>query len=166
MPDEIIGQQRDVVSAFPEGRDGERDDVEPVIQVFAERVLSDDLFERHFGGGDDPYIHSDGPGPADAPELPAFQETQQLDLHIDGYVVDIVEENAPRMGQLEQSFFAFPGACISSFLMAEELAGQQVGGNGRETDLDQGMGAAVAGPVDVLGQDLFSHAGLADEQNG
>jgi len=49
-------QQDDIVFAFPQGGDGDRDDPETIIEVFPEEPFLDGLRQIPVGGGEDPHI--------------------------------------------------------------------------------------------------------------
>ena len=57
--DEISGQQRNVVPVLTQRRERDPDDVQPVIQVFAELVVLDQRREVGVGGRDDPRVEPD-----------------------------------------------------------------------------------------------------------
>ena len=91
--DEVLGEQRDVLDALAERRQPDRDDVDPVEQVFPERALGDHLRQVPVGGGDHADVRLDLLGAAEAPVLPFLQHAEQLDLHELAHLADLVEEN-------------------------------------------------------------------------
>ena len=63
---------------------------------------------------------------ADAADLAAFQEPQQLGLHGLGQLADLVQEKRAAGGHLEQARAVLVGAGEGPFAMAEQLAFDQV----------------------------------------
>ena len=71
------------------------------------------------------------------------------------------------MGDLKQAqAAALFGAGEGPFLIAEELALQQVFREGRHVDGHEGPVPPPGGPVDRVGEQLLAGAGLADQQDG
>ena len=71
------------------------------------------------------------------------------------------------LGQLEFAHTAAPlGPGEGPFLIAEELALQQVFREGRHVDGHEGPVPPPGGPVDRVGEQLLAGAGLADQQDG
>ena len=60
-----------------------RDDVEPVVQVLAERAFLDRLLEVHVGRRDEAEVGPDRPRAADALDLALLDRAQQLRLQIE-----------------------------------------------------------------------------------
>ena len=57
--DEAPDQQRNVLGPLAQRRHADREDVEPVVQVLAERPRRDQLLEIAVGRGDDPHVDVD-----------------------------------------------------------------------------------------------------------
>ena len=53
----MSGQIKDVALALTQGRQGDGELCEAVIQVFAKQPLADQLRQVAMGGGDDPHIN-------------------------------------------------------------------------------------------------------------
>ena len=101
--DEPPQQQRDIVGPISQWRHAQREYVEPIKQVRPERAVDVALFEAAMRRGDDPRVDLDR---LDAPEpfdLPLFQDPQQLHLHIQWQVANLVEENRRAIRPLEPS---------------------------------------------------------------
>src|SRR3989441_11580012 len=56
---QMLGDQRDVLDPFPERRDVEGEDIEPVEQGLPELPLGDERVQILGGGSDDPGVHLD-----------------------------------------------------------------------------------------------------------
>ena len=57
---EVADEQRNVLPAFPQRRNPDWKDVQPVVQVRTEFPLGDHLFEIAVGGGDQPKVDANG----------------------------------------------------------------------------------------------------------
>ena len=91
--DEGVDQARDVRTALPQGRQRDRQDVQPVVQVLAERPRDDQALQALIGRRDDPYVDPDhllSPYPV---ELLLFQDTQKPRLGLEGHFTDLVEKD-------------------------------------------------------------------------
>ena len=54
--DQLFDQQRDILRTFAQGRHLEGEDVQAIVEIFAERPLDDDVFQVDVGRGDDAHI--------------------------------------------------------------------------------------------------------------
>ena len=99
--DDVRDEQRDVAGALAQRRDLQRHDVEPVEQVFAE-VAARDLGSRsRFVAVTSRTSTLSVLMPADPLELALLDRAQELDLHLDGDLADLVEEQRAAVGELE-----------------------------------------------------------------
>ena len=62
LVDETPDQQRDVFGAIAERRHVNRKDIQPVVEVVAERAFGDELLEIAMRGGDDTHVDVDARG--------------------------------------------------------------------------------------------------------
>ena len=83
-------------------------DVEAVEQVLAEGAAGDELLQVAVGRGDQAHVDADGLDAADPLELALLQRAQQLDLHLDGDLADLVEEERAAVGELEAARACWP----------------------------------------------------------
>ena len=94
-------EQRDVAACARAAAAAHRHDVEPVEQILAEAAARDLLLEVAVGRGDEAHVDVDRLDAADALELALLQRAQQLDLHLDRDLADLVEEQRAAVGELE-----------------------------------------------------------------
>jgi hypothetical protein len=80
------------LAAFPQRGHFDRNDVEPVVQVLAEAVLADGVFEITVGREDQPNVHFDRMTLPDRMHFAHFEEPKQFRLHVDRDFTDFVEE--------------------------------------------------------------------------
>jgi hypothetical protein len=162
---EALGQGRDVLLALAQGGDVDGEDVQAVVEVGAERAAVAQVLEVHVGGGDDPRLHGNVLLPAHPVEDAVLEHLEELDLHRRGHGADLVQEDGAVGGQLELAELAAHRAGEGPLLVAEELALQQVLGDGPAVHADEGAVPAVGVGVDEPGQHALAGAGLALEQD-
>ncbi len=144
----------------------EVDDVEAVVEVLAEFAAFDGVGQVPVGGGDDADVGLDRLVLAEAVELALLEDAEELALGGQGHLPDLVEEEGAAVSQLE---FADPlghGAGEGAALVAEELALQQVLGDGGAVDGDEELLGARAVLVDGAGDELLAGAALAGDEDG
>ena len=127
--------------------------------------LPDLLLEVLVGGGDDAHVHGDGGRPAHRLDLLLLQDAQHLGLRLQGHVADLVEEQRAAVRELELPLLGRERAREGAARVAEELALDQLLGNGRAVDLHEGAGGAEAQVVDVPRDELLARAVLAEDQH-
>ena len=88
----MVDEQRDLLAPLAQRRDVQPDDVEAVEEVLAEAAVGDQRVEVGVGGGDDADVDAMGPGLAERMDLARLEEAQQLGLHVEADVADLVEE--------------------------------------------------------------------------
>ena len=71
-------------------------------------------------------IDAQGLVPAHAPELAGVEEPQQLRLEPDGHLADLVEEERPLVGDLDEAVLELIGAGEGALLVAEDLRFDEV----------------------------------------
>ena len=163
--EEVLDEHRDVVAALPEGRNVDRHHRETEVEILAELAPLDLVFEVALGGGHDARVRSQGLVAAHPPELLALEHAQELGLHVERKLADLVEEDGAAAGGLEGALARGDGAGERAALVAEELALDQVVADGAAVDDHEGLGGAAALLVDAAGQDVLARARLALEQH-
>src|SRR5262249_564584 len=92
---EMVNKRRHVASAIAEGRDIDRNNVEPIIQVFAESTVFDHSLEIAICRRDHSHVDLHGLGGADAHDLFLLQRAKQLGLHAYVQISDLIEKQRP-----------------------------------------------------------------------
>ena len=103
---------------------------------------------------------------AEALELLLLQHAEQLGLQLRRDVADLVEEQRPLVGQLEAADLLADGAGEGALLVAEQLALQQPGGDGRAVELDEGAVPPRAQLVQGAGDEFLARARFAPNEHG
>ena len=101
-------------------------------------------------------LTGDWPVAAEALDLLLLKRAQEFGLQVEGKLADFVEEERAFVGEFEAADLARDGAGEGAFLVAEEFAFDQAGGNGGAVDLDEGSFAARAEPVDGAGEQFLA----------
>src|SRR5438034_8727829 len=144
--------------------DGE--DVQAVVEVFAEALLLDQASEVAVRRGDQADVDLDRPGAADTLELLLLEDPEELRLEVERDLADLVEEERAAMGHLEAPDLLRDGSGERAPLVAEELALQETRRDGGAIDLDEGSLTAAASVVDGARDQFFPRAGLAEDEHG
>jgi hypothetical protein len=136
------------------------------IQILSKAAGSDFVLKVPVGGGHHPHINAYRLAAADRVDLALLQHPQQLDLHVQRQVADFIEEDGAAVGQLEAANPVGHGPGESPLAVTEELAFNQILGNGRTVD---GHKIATA-PLRLLMQgsrhQLFAGATFASNHDG
>ena len=162
----MLCQEHRVGGMFAQRRHPHRDDLEPVIQVLPKLAARHSRLDVLVGHRDHPDIHADVPRAADAPELACFHDAQQLCLHGELHVADLVEQQCSTVRQLHQAFLGGFGIRKRAALVAKQLALEKVFRHGRAIDVHQRLIGARAVEVDRTGGQLLARAVLASDEDG
>ncbi len=102
---------------------------------------------------------------ADRPDGPLLDGAQQLDLHRRRQLAHLVEKQCATVGGLEQAGLVLDGTGETALFMAEELAFQQMFGDGAAVDRHERAIGAGAGGVDQPGGQFLAGTGFAADQH-
>jgi len=123
------------------------------------------VVEIAVGGADDADIDFSRLVAADAFKLAFLQHAQQFGLQGQGQFADLVQKDGTEMRVFKTSGFGAVGPGKGSFFVAEEFGFEQVFGNGRAVDLDEGVGLAVGEFMDDAADEGLARARFAQEQH-
>ena len=164
--EEELHQVGQVLDALAQRRDADRDDVDAVEQVLAERALAHAALEVDVGGGDQPELHLDRLAAADPLDLALLDGAQQLGLEVELQVADLVEEQRAAVGQLELADLLAHRAGERALLVAEQRALDQLAGDGGDVHRDERPVGRLGVAVDHPRHQLLAGAALAADQHG
>ena len=156
----------DVVLALAQRRDPEVDDVEAVVEVFAELALRDQVLQVPVGGGDDAHVHA-----AAAPlrshflQLAGLEEAEQQPLHAQRHLADFVQEHRAAVSGLELAGLVAVGAGEAALHVAEELGLEECLGEACTVDRDERLLGARTVDVNGLRDELFARPALAGDED-
>src|SRR5512143_887866 len=135
----MVGQKRNVFFPLPQRRKGNRDDVQPIIQVLPKKRLLNRLFQIPVGGGDHPDVGLEALVGSQALKFPVLQNSQKFHLGARGEVSNLVEKDGSAVGFFKSAYPSMGRSCESASLMAEEFALQEGFGNRSAADLHPGF---------------------------
>ena len=139
--------------------------MQAIEQVRPESTLLDEPTEGLVRRGDDPHVDVDWPVAAYALDPALFDRAQDLRLHAEGHIADLVEEQGAAAGQLEASDSRSDGAGEGAALVAEQLGFEEAFRDGGAVHGDQGAALARAPAMNRLRQQLLARAALALDQH-
>ena len=111
--------------------------------------------------GDDAHVDPEGLLPAHAADFALLERPQQLDLHRDRGVSDLVEEERPAVGPLEGALVLRGGSGEGALLVAEELRFEQRFREGAAVDRDERPRRAAAVGMQRTRHQFLAGAALA-----
>jgi len=163
---EVAREERDVALALAQRRQVDGDDIQAKQEVLAECPLGTHGRQVLVRGGDHAHIdHLDLVG-AHRTNLSVLQHPQQLGLHGQGHIADLIEEDRALVSDHEVTGAVGdgPGKCPAH--VPEELALQQVGRHRGAILGHECPFPAVAPVVDRARRVLLTRAGLPEDQDG
>jgi hypothetical protein len=161
--EEMLHQHRDVFAAFTQRGQGEADDVEAMIKVFAETAGGDFSRKIAVRGCDDSDIDLDALERTHRAEFAFLQDTQKFHLEFEGQVADFIEEGRATAGELDQTALGFTGSGECASDVSKEFAFHERADERSAIDGDKL--AARCGVEEFAGGDLFTCAAFALEQD-
>ena len=99
--EEVLGQAHDVGGRGAQAGHLDRDDVQPPEEIGAEAPVRDLALEVAVGRGQDAHVDLVRRLLADGVELAVLDEAQQLGLHAELHLADLVEEDRAAVGLRE-----------------------------------------------------------------
>ena len=154
----MVGQQGDIPIAILQWRQVDADDVEAIVKVLPEMGRLYVVFQIPVGSGDKPDVKGDGIDPPHPEELPLLDHPEELDLHRDGHVANLVQEYRAPIGGLQQTGFGLHRSGEGAFFMAEQFVGHQLLGKGAAVEGHEPLVAPETELVDRPGHQLLAGA--------
>src|SRR5262249_47187744 len=120
--EEMLDEEGDVLAPVPERGELDRDDVEAVVKIFAERARADALLEVAVRRRDDAHVHRALLRRADRAHRAALEDVEELGLERGRHLADLVEEDRAAVGLDEKARARARRAGERALHVAEELA--------------------------------------------
>src|SRR5206468_15924 len=98
---DVLGEERDVLAALAQRRNGDGHDGEAEVEVLAEFPAGDLALQIALRRCDDADVGLDGFVSANATELARLEDAQELGLDVEREIADLVEEDRAAIGELE-----------------------------------------------------------------
>ena len=165
LAEKRLGQDRDVLPPLPQRRDAEGHDGDAVEEIGAKAAGGDLRFEVGVAGAEQAHVGAGGAAVAHPLEDAVLEHAEYLGLRHRGQGVDLVHEQGAAVGDAEAAVAVVHGAGEGAPAVAEELALEQLAGDGGAVDQHQGGAGAGAAAVDQPRQLLLAGARLAEQQH-
>src|SRR5262252_6624385 len=165
-PQEVLGEERDLITTFPQRRQIDRDDVQTEEEIVAEVAVGHGARQVAVGGGDDAHVDANVLFPSEAGELAVLQDLEELSLQRKAHVPDFIEEHRPLVRELELARFLVNGASKGAALEAEQLRLEQLARKRGAVDLHERPIAPGRRAVQRAGDQFLAGAAFATNQHG
>src|SRR4029079_16845351 len=111
-----------VTAPLAQGREIDVEDIEPIVEIVPELAELDRLAELAVSGGEHPHVHPYRLGAAHPEERPAFEHAEQLHLHAERDLADLVQKDCPLVRELESPQAPLGRAGERALFVTEQLA--------------------------------------------
>src|SRR5262245_51429005 len=126
---EILHQQRYVVSSLTQRRHFEWNYIEPIEQITAERARANCCLQISIGGCNYSYVCLNGLIAADSLKFTLLQHAQERNSSFHREFTDLIQEDRPSISQFEAAQSSLQRSGKGSFLMTEQFRCDQSGRN-------------------------------------
>jgi len=158
---EAFGQEDHIILAFPKGRQGELNFIEPVEEVFPEFAFVHGSGQVNIGACNNAHFDLDFLFTAQTSEGFFLDGLEEFGLKAQAHIPDFVQEEGAAVGEFKQAAFGAVGTGVGPFFVSEEFGFQEVFGYGRAIDFDKEFVAGGAVVVNGSGSDFFARARFA-----
>ena len=159
-------QRADVLAPLGQRGQVDRDHVQAVVQVLPKAAGLHIGRQVAVGGRHQAHVDLDLALPAQSHQRALLQRAQQLGLHGQRQLANLVQKDGAAVGLLKPARTGCAGAGECAFFIAKQLRLEQRIRNGRAVDLDEGPVAPPAGQVHGACEQLLARARLAQQQHG
>ena len=118
---EGIHQAGNILLTLAQRRDLQRNHIQAIVEVAAERAFFHRIQQIAVGSGDDAHVDLDGMGRADSHHFALLQHAQQAGLRLERHLANLIKEQGAAIGQLK---FARRAAASRSGKSAVDIAKQ------------------------------------------
>src|ERR1051326_2855583 len=126
---EVSSKYRNILRVIAQGRSRDRKYLEAVVEVASKKLVAHHLGQVAVGGGDEPDVNGNGPGPSQPLERLLLQRPEQFGLQIERNIANLIQKQCASVRHLEAAQFLSQGAGECSFFVAEQLAFEKPGGD-------------------------------------
>ena len=139
--------------------------MQAVVEVLPELSGADSFLQVHVCCGHHPHVEPDRLATADPLDASLLQYPEELRLELHRQVADLVQEQRTSLRHLESAGPCRGGPGERAFLVAEELALDQVVGEHRAIHCHERPAAPLAGRMDRPSEELLARTSLAEKQH-
>ena len=161
----MLANGRDILAQLTQRRHLDLDDIQPVIQVLAKLVLLHALGQIVMCCTDDAHVHGLFAGRPHFAHALLLDHAQQLDLHGQRQIRDLVQKQCPAVRSLEKTVAVFVSTGECAFLVTEEFAFHQILRDRPAVHCDYGLIAARAALHDEPRCQLLAAARFAADMH-
>jgi hypothetical protein len=164
--DIVFHEWSNVLPSIPQRWQRDRKYVDAIVQVASKFTALHHAFKILVSCGHETYVDPMGAPASEALEFLFLQNTEELRLQCEGDIPYFIQKQSPFVGQLEAANLLCDRSCKSASLVAEEFALEQVEGNRRAIELNQGLAAAGTRVVNRVSDEFLAGASLSLNENG
>ena len=132
--EEMFHQQRQVFDTLSQGRNGQRENIEAVIEIRSKLFLLHQLLEVTMSRGNHTHVGGQQFLSPNSLKLTFLQNPKQFGLEFERHVSNFIQKKCPVSSLFKFSSFAFNRAGEGSFFMTEQFRFKQFRRNGRTVD--------------------------------
>src|ERR1700730_5660287 len=151
--------------ALPQRWQQKRKDIQTIVEIAAKVAPLHHLRQIPIRCSNKPNVHFVSPGAPQTLKLLFLQDAQQFGLQRRRNITYLVQEKSTFVGQLETANPLRYGSGERSFLVAKELAFQQIQWNGSTIQSYERTSAPRADVVDRVCDELLASAGFTLDQH-
>src|SRR5215472_5151986 len=126
----MVHQQRDILAPLPQGRNLDRENVEPVKEILTKLLLPNHGSEIAMRRRNQPHVYLDRLRASEALELLLLDCPQQFRLEFQADIANLIQKERAAIGQFESAFSLNQSSSERPLLMAEQFAFEESRGNG------------------------------------
>src|SRR5262249_29467751 len=119
--EKVIGQQGHIFAAFAQWRNKNRYHADAIVEVLTKSIVSHQLFQIFIGSSYYANVDRRFLGTAHRPQISLLQDAEQLYLHGNAHLADLIQEDGAPVGHLKQPALVLIGAGESAFHIAEQF---------------------------------------------
>src|SRR5580700_3268396 len=161
----MLHQQRNILRAFPQGRNVDRKHIQSIIEVAAKLLFQNHSFQVAMSRGHDAYVDSLRPRTSQALKFPFLQDAEKLWLQLERDIADFIQEQRALVCYLKPADLLCDRAGERSPFMAEQFTFEQPGRDGSTVELNERSSPARTVTVNGARDKFFARAGLAQQED-
>src|SRR5215469_893386 len=161
----MVHQQRNILAPLPQGRNLDRENVEPVEKILTKLVLPNHGSEIAMRRGNQPHVYLDRLRASETLELLLLDCPQQFRLEFQADIPDLIQKERAPVRQFKSAFSLDQSSSERPLLMTEQFAFEQSRGNGGAVHPHIRLLTSRAEVMDGARNQFLSSAGLSVEQD-
>src|SRR5580693_781511 len=122
LSNEVLYQEPNIISSFPQRRQRDWKDVEPIVEIGTKFLFLHHLPQILISSSDETYVNLKGAVASQALELLFLKNAEELWLQFEGQIADFIEKQRAAVSRLKSSHRLSDGAREGTSLVTEEFA--------------------------------------------